>query len=113
MLIFTACAAAFLGFIALSLAMSRHFRNVFAAAEPAFRQRLALRLAGWLLLAVTAVLCIAVWGLSVGIVALFGVLTMSAFAVALMLTYAPTMLVRTGAVFGLIGGCALVLAVFA
>lgn len=106
-----AFSAALAGFAALSLGMRRHFRRVFGNGEPAPRKLWALRSAGAALLAVTGAACVAVWGWSVGITALAGVLASGAFANVLLLTYAPRFVMRTGIAACLVGGCAIVLSV--
>lgn len=106
-----AFSAALAGFAALSLGMRRHFRSVFGNGEPAPRKRWALRSAGAALLAVAGAACVAVWGWSVGIAALAGVLASGAFANVLLLTYAPRLLVRTGSAACLVSGFALLLSV--
>ena len=104
---------AFAGFAALSLAMRRHFRTLYGNAVPTLRQRLALHLAGWTLLAGACAACVAVWGGPVGMVALAGVFSFGAFACVLLMTYAPGVVVRTGAAACVVGCCALVLSVAA
>ena len=113
MMTLAAFCMAFAGFAALSLAMRRHFRTVYGNAVPSARQRRALRLAGWTLLAGACAACVAVWGGPVGMVALAGVLSCGAFACVLLLTYAPGAVVRTGAAACVAGCCALVLSVAA
>ena len=111
MLTIAAFSTALAGFAALSLGMRRPFRRVFGNGEPALRKRWALRSAGTALLAAAGAACVAVWGWSVGIVALAGVLGLGAFANVLLLTYAPRLFVRTGVGACLVSGCALVLSV--
>ena len=113
MMTLAAFCMAFAGFAALSLAMRRHFRTVYGNAVPTLRQRRALRLAGWTLLAGACAACVAVWGGSVGVVALGAVLSFGAFACVLLMTYAPGAVVHTGAAACVVGCCALVLSVAA
>ncbi len=81
----------FLGFAALALAMSKHYRDVFGMA-PAPPRKLALRGAGWGLLGASCVPPTQGCGVSIGIVFWFGTATVSALAVALVLTYRPVLL---------------------
>ena len=113
MMTLAAFCMAFAGFAALSLTMRRHFRTVYGNAVPTLRQRRALRLAGWTLLAGASAACVAVWGGSVGMVALAGVLSFGAFACVLLMTCAPGAVVRAGAAACVAGCCALVLFVAA
>lgn len=68
------CAAAF---AALALGMDRHAREVLGAAPSAGR-RVALRVAGWGLLACALLISVAGWGRSVGLVEWLAVLTFAA-----------------------------------
>ena len=111
MMTLAAFSMAFAGFAALSLTMRRYFRTIYGNAVPAPRQRRALRLAGWTLLAGACAACVAVWGGSVGMVAFAGVLSFGAFACVVLMTYAPGAVVRTGAAACVVGCCALVLPV--
>lgn len=82
-------------FAALGLAMDRHYEDSYGRGrEPSARQRRLLRAggSGGLLLSLWA--CIAATGASQGWVFWFGVLTLSALAVVLMLSYAPRRAMR-------------------
>src|SRR5690606_38697707 len=83
-----AFALTFSGFTALSLAMNRHARDVLRRELP-IRQRRALRIAGFAILGISLWLAAQATGWSVGTVEWFGMLSVSAVALALALTYAP------------------------
>ena len=85
---FLTFALAYAGLAALSLAMNRHAREVFQR-ELADGARLALRGAGGCLLVVSLILTAAGSGWPVGTVEWFGMLTASAVACVLLLTYYP------------------------
>lgn len=84
-LIFT---LAFAGFGALCLNMERHTRQVFGSVPKELFRLLAL-LIGWGLLAYSLVSAIDYYGVSVGITAWLGFLSLAAVAVLLLLTYTP------------------------
>ncbi|HWK50367.1 MAG TPA: DUF3325 domain-containing protein [Steroidobacter sp.] len=90
-MIFVSLMLCFCGFIALSLAMNRHYQQV--AGQPLERStQVALRVAGSVLLAAGMFICIGGWGTSVGIALWCGVLSMAALLQVLLLTYRPTLL---------------------
>lgn len=82
-LAFLLCGA---GFAALSLSMTKYARDVFGRATTQ-RERMAFRVAGWTLLALSLWPCIANWGVSIGLVAWFGLATVAVLLVAMALTY--------------------------
>lgn len=84
-----ALALAHAGFWALSLAMERHHEEVFATRRIPPRRALALRLAGWGLLALSAPAAFAAAGAVTGAILWCGVLTAAALPCALLLAYAP------------------------
>lgn len=101
-------------FASLGLAMDRHYEDSYGRGkEPRAQERRALRLAGTggLVLALWA--CIAAVGAAQGWVFWFGVMTVSALAVVLVLSYAPRRAMRVlqaGATLALASGAWAVLA---
>jgi Protein of unknown function (DUF3325). len=77
--------AALLGFAALSMAMSRHQRDVLGKSLPAATTR-RLKVAGWLLLATSWAAAIASDGAALGSVYWLGALTFGALSVAFSVT---------------------------
>jgi hypothetical protein len=89
-LVIAALGAAMSGWIALSLAMSRHWQNQHGRGmEPTLRQSRTLRLAGFAGLLVSNLVCLFVWGGAQGWIAWVGMLTAMAIAAAWALCYAP------------------------
>lgn len=80
-------ALCYAGMAALCLGMDRHHQQVWSRKAPA-RQR-ALRLVGWLLLAIAVWPCVEAWGSSVGVVIWFGLLSAGALVLVLLLPYRP------------------------
>ncbi|MBN8906080.1 MAG: DUF3325 domain-containing protein [Rhodospirillales bacterium] len=78
-----ALALADAGFVLLALAMERHARQL--GLRPAPRVRPLLRIAGGVLLAGAGAACIVGWGVSIGLVAWCGVLTLAALLLAMAL----------------------------
>lgn len=74
------------GFAALALSMLKHHRDLIGGALSA-RRRLGYRIAGWALLSTSLVLVLISEGASIGIALWFGLATMAALIVALLLTY--------------------------
>ena len=74
------------GFAVLALAMPKHYRQLFGPL-PSRGCKLTLVVTGWLLLAVSIAPAIIDHGLSVGLVFWFGIATVAALAVAMLLTY--------------------------
>ncbi|GGY10884.1 DUF3325 family protein [Massilia dura] len=91
---------------AVSLSMERHQQQV--AGRPF--AGMALRLGGWVLLAVSLAPAIAAWGTSVGILAWLGFLTFAALATGLQMTYAPRPVRWTAPTVALLGAMAWMLA---
>jgi len=75
--------------MALSLVMGRHYEQLTGRREvPAIRRHL-LRVTGWALLLLAAMLCIATFGSGVGLATWCALLTVAALTVACGLTYRP------------------------
>lgn len=82
--------SAYGGFMLLAGSMDRHHRQLRpGSAFPAWHMRVMIRTAGWFLLAVSSSLAIHVWGVGNGIAAWFGVATLTAGLLILMLSYRP------------------------
>jgi len=86
---------AYAGFLGLGLAMDRHHQQVFAVRPSAGRQR-AMTVAGWALLALSPVPSVIGLGWSIGLSAWFGLLTVAATVLVLLLPYAPRAALRLG-----------------
>lgn len=93
------CLLAMAGFASLCLATTRHAQQLTQGSS----LRNSLRLIGWALLVAAAIVAIASEGWSLGMVTLFGALTLAAFVVVGLATYWPRGLVYL-ALFGFIGG---------
>ena len=76
---------AFTGLGCLALSTHKNWRYVFGHASEA--RLLAVRAAAWVLLAASLAGSVAHWGGSFGVIAWFGFLFVSSFAVTLLLTY--------------------------
>lgn len=82
------------GFVALSLSMNRHQDQMLGRRLPSGVQH-GLRAAGWGLLALSTWPCMAHWGGSIGLLGVWGgIATLSAFALAFTLPYAPKAALR-------------------
>ncbi len=89
-LVLAALGAAMSGWIALSLAMSRHWQNQHGrGTEPSERQRRTLQATGAAGLLVSNLVCLFIWGSAQGWIAWLGLLTAMALAAAWVLSYAP------------------------
>lgn len=84
-----AFALAYTTCLSLSLAMNRHFQQMWPSKTLSSRNMFLLRSGGWLLLTVTVVYCANVAGIAVGLVMTTGLFSAGACAVALLLQYAP------------------------
>lgn len=83
-------ALAFGGLAAISYTMDRHHKDIHGrSAEPDAKLSALLRLAGWLSLLLAFGACVAARGWHVGPVLCFGVLTVSAMVLTLLLQYTP------------------------
>jgi hypothetical protein len=88
-----------LGCLLLSLSLRRHYRQVFTD-ESGYEQRLwPLRIAGYVLVALSLWPCVREFGAPIGICLWLSVLALAAFAQVMLLTYQP----RATAVFGAFG----------
>ncbi|MYD86102.1 MAG: DUF3325 domain-containing protein [Acidobacteria bacterium] len=83
-----AFALSYAGLATLGLSQARHHRRVYGR-EPSSRRRRAGRSAGWILLAASAAATARAWGPAMAAVAFPGVVTVTAVAAALLLTYSP------------------------
>lgn len=97
-----AFALAYVGMLALCLAMPRHHRQLFDRAPSPLRQRGLRLLAGGLLIAIV-MLDVAALGVSIGLVVCLGQLMSAGLLVGLMLAWRERMALPMGAVLGLIG----------
>lgn len=89
--VLTALGLAYAGMAGLSLAMKRHFSQVWhSTPAPLWLQR-SLRSAGWLLLALALIPCINYWGITVGLVVWPGFISAAALLLAGLLSYLPRM----------------------
>ncbi len=101
------CLLALAGFASLCLTTPRHAQQLRRASS----WRTTLRFVGWTLLATAAFVAITSEGWSLGIVTLFGALTLAAFVVVGLATYWPRGLVYF-VLAGLIGGVGLGITAF-
>jgi hypothetical protein len=83
--------------ISLSLAMNRHFQQVWPTKMLSPRNQFLLRNVGWLLLIVTVVYCAKLAGIAVGLVLTLGLFSAAACALALLLHYAPRLVLPVAA----------------
>lgn len=89
------CAALLLaygGMLALCQGLERHYKQVWGKPPELWLRRL-LRLGGWLLLALSLYASAQLWGWAMGPIGWFGLLSLSGFALALLLPYAPRLAV--------------------
>lgn len=84
-----AFALAYTTCMALSLAMTRHFQQVWPRQKLSPRLATFLRNGGWILLVLTLVYCAKLEGIAVGLVLLLGLFSAAAFLLSLLLHYAP------------------------
>ena len=103
--ILCALGLSYAGMASLSLAMDRHHGQVWGT-DAAPNVRRTLQLTGALLLALAIWPCVAGWSATVGVVAWLGFIGVGALLVALLLPYAPRLLLRSSllaAVAALVG----------
>ena len=86
---FLSLALAYLGFVALALAMPRHFAQLLGG-KPAPWAPVVFRALGWALLALSLWPAVALWRLGVGISAWLGLLSVAAFCVGMSLSLIET-----------------------
>jgi len=73
----------------LSLAMNRHFQQVWPTKTLSPRNQSLLRNGGWLLLIITVGYCAKLVGIAVGLVLIAGLFSAAACVLSLLLQYAP------------------------
>jgi len=83
---------AYAGMLALCQGLERHYKQVWGK-PPAIWLRRSLRAAGWLLVGLSLYASAQAWGWAMGPVGWFGLLSISAFSLALLLPYAPRLAV--------------------
>ncbi|MEN2991529.1 DUF3325 domain-containing protein [Tistrella sp. BH-R2-4] len=88
MVTWPACIAAWAGFLALALAMDRHHDQILGGRPRPGRRRV-FTLAGWCLLICAGAGAVLGWGWSIGLAALWGVLSLAGGALVLALSHAP------------------------
>lgn len=87
----------FVGLIAFSLSMKRHFKQFFPQRKMASLRLLAVfRIIGYLSLSLSIYLCVIAQGLGLGLVIWFGVITIVALLQAMLLTYKPQWIMPAG-----------------
>ena len=96
---------AYPGFLLLSLAMDRHHRDLLGGSPGRVRRQLC-RIGGWALLGLSILPCFALWGWSFGAVAWCGVLTLAAFTLVALTTYAPRAALLAAPLLPALGGAA-------
>ena len=92
-----ALSLAYAGLGSICFAMRKHHRQVFSGNMRAL-PRFGLRVAGWLLLGLSIYASVLAWGVAIGSVAWFGMLTVSGLILAFLLPYAA----RTAAILTVI-----------
>lgn len=98
----TGLALAYSGWTALSLAMDRHYADIYGRGkelDQATRNR--YRWIGILALIATFAVCVQLAGWTIGAVLCLGIMTMGALLLVLLLTYAPKRAVPFGKLAGL------------
>ena len=84
-----AFALAYATCITLSLAMNRHFQQVWPSQKLSPRMTILLRNSGWILLTLTIIYCAKLEGIAVGLVLVLGLFSAAASLLSLLLYYAP------------------------
>ncbi|TKD40216.1 DUF3325 domain-containing protein [Azotobacter chroococcum] len=79
---------AYTGMLGLCLGLERHYRQVWQQVPPAWLRR-SLRAAGWLALGLALLACVLAWGAAMGPVGWFGLVSLTGFALVLLLPLAP------------------------
>lgn len=83
-----ALALTYSGFTALSLAMNRHYKQVFAT-RPSPLQRVVFKASGWALLVVAAWRCLVVFGAANGPIVFLGLISAAGLSLIVLLSYRP------------------------
>lgn len=99
------------GLVALSLAMDRHYHQVWRR-HASRAQRQLYRLGGVLLLLVSVICAVVVWGKSVGAVAWLGILSAVALPLIFLLPYSPRAAFGSGVLGAAIGLLAMAFVIF-
>lgn len=89
---FAALAFAYIGMLALCQGLERHYKQVWHTAPSLFLRRI-LRGVGWLSLGLSFYVCGQVWGWAMGPVGWFGLMSLSGFALLMLLPYRPRLAV--------------------
>lgn len=92
---------AYTGMLGLCLGLERHYRQVWQRAPSPWLRR-TLRIAGWLALALAFQACVLAWGSAMGPVGWFGLVSLTGFALVLLLPFAPRLAVWLPAGGGLL-----------
>lgn len=92
---------AYTGMLGLCLGLERHYRQVWQQVPPAWLRR-SLRVAGWLALALSFQACVLAWGLAMGPVGWFGLVSLTGFVLVLLLPHAPRLAVWLPAAGGVL-----------
>lgn len=79
---------AYAGMLGLCQGLERHYKQVWQR-SPSPALRLSLRALGWLGLLLSLLLCAQAWGWSMGAVAWFGVISLAAMVLVMLLPYWP------------------------
>ena len=98
-----AFALAYTTCISLSLAMNRHFHQIWPTQTLSPGAAILLRNAGWLLLLLTLVYCAKLEGIAVGLVLMLGLFSAAACMLSLLLHYAPRIALPFAVVIALMG----------
>ena len=85
---FAALAFAYIGMLALCQGLERHHKQVWHKV-PSLAMRRTLRGAGWLSLGLSFYCCGLAWGWAMGPVGWFGLMSLSGFALLMLLPYRP------------------------
>jgi len=87
----------FIGFIALSLSMKRHFKQCYPQMKiPSLKLLFVFRVGGYTSLIISLYLCIIAQAFGLGLVLWFGLLTLVALLQSLLLTYKPQWVIPVG-----------------
>lgn len=86
-------ASMYLSMIAISVSMDKHYKQIMNRPLNPKWQKVAYW-AGWIFMIFSLIFCMRSWGVSIGITAWFGVLTMAACALIITLTYKPVPTVK-------------------